>query len=76
MMITLDNMAQKYGLLPSEVLDRASTFDLAVMDISTRWQREQRARAEGKSTIEKPKLTQEQMLAMIKNAKERKNANR
>ena len=74
-MITIDNMAQRYSLLPSDILGRASTFDLAVMDAAVRWQRIQRDKAEGKHSDVKP-LTQEQMLAMIKSVKERRNANR
>ena len=30
----LDQMGQRYGLLPSEVVRRASTWDMVVMDIS------------------------------------------
>lgn len=30
----LDQMAQRYGLLPSEILTKATTFDMVVMDIS------------------------------------------
>lgn len=30
----LDQMAQRYGRLPSEILTKASTFDMVVMDIS------------------------------------------
>ena len=30
----LDQMGQRYGMLPSEVLSRASTFDMVIMDIS------------------------------------------
>ena len=30
----IDHMAKRYGLLPSEVLERASTFDLVIMDMS------------------------------------------
>jgi predicted AlkP superfamily pyrophosphatase or phosphodiesterase len=30
----LDQMGQRYGLLPSEILQRASTFDMVIMDIS------------------------------------------
>lgn len=32
MIITLDNMGERYGMLPSEVLSRASTLDLYIMD--------------------------------------------
>jgi len=30
----LDQMAQRYGRLPTEILTNASTFDMVVMDIS------------------------------------------
>jgi len=30
----LDQMAQRYGRLPSEILTKASTFDMVIMDIS------------------------------------------
>lgn len=30
----LDKMGQRYGMLPSEVVKRASTFDMVIMDIS------------------------------------------
>lgn len=32
MIITIDTLASRYSLLPSEVMQRASTFDLAIMD--------------------------------------------
>lgn len=32
MIALIDQMAQRYGLLPSEVLSRASTFDMVIMD--------------------------------------------
>lgn len=68
MLLTLDNLAHRYNLLPSEALSRASTFDLRVMDIRTNFDRKQyeedQARREGKPVPSK-KLTQEQMLSMI-----------
>lgn len=30
----LDRIGQRYGLLPSEVCERASTFDMVIMDLS------------------------------------------
>lgn len=30
MLLVIDGMAEKYGLLPSEVLERATTMDLAI----------------------------------------------
>lgn len=30
--LTIDTMAKRYGLLPSEVLSRATTFDMVIID--------------------------------------------
>ena len=48
MIITLNNLAKEYGLLPSEALSRATTFDLYVLDVSTRWLSYRQDVAEGK----------------------------
>lgn len=69
-MITLDNMAHRYGVLPSEALARATTLDLKVLDVSAKWDRHRQQKADG--TLAKPDLTQEEMMAMIKNVKERR----
>ena len=37
MLITLDNLAHRYNCLPSEALERCTTFDLKVLDTSTKW---------------------------------------
>lgn len=72
MMVTLNNLAVNYKMLPSEALMRASTFDLKVLDISTKWEKRKVELAEskipGKST---PKLTEQEMLDMIKRAREK-----
>lgn len=36
-MITLDNMAERYSLLPSEILKRADTLDLEILDVSAKF---------------------------------------
>ena len=71
----LDSLAHRYKLLPSEIIQRADTLDVLVMEAVLRWQRRQREREEAKrkgTAVPAPKLTQEQMLAMMKRAKERK----
>jgi hypothetical protein len=35
--LTLDTIAQRYGLLPSTVLNTADTIDLWVMDVALSW---------------------------------------
>ena len=67
MILTLDNLAYRYHCLPSEALARSTTFDLYVLDISSKWNKHRQDVADGKApdhTIPPP-LTQEQMQAMI-----------
>ena len=68
MLITLDNLAHRYQCLPSEALSRATTFDLYVLDVSTKWLKYQQDRAEGKtSAVKQP--SQAEMMAMLKRAR-------
>ena len=55
MILTLNNLAKEYGLLPSEALGRATTFDLYVLDVSTRWLSHRQDIAEGKVKPKEPK---------------------
>lgn len=41
-------MATKYGLLPSQVLSQADSFDIMVMDVSTAYREISEAKASGK----------------------------
>jgi hypothetical protein len=70
MILTLHNLAKTYKMLPSEALDRATTFDLYVLDIYHRHQRYQEAIQKNKQPEPQvPKLNQAQMKAMIERAK-------
>lgn len=40
-MITVGHIAKTYGLLPSEVMARASTFDIMITDVYSTWERHQ-----------------------------------
>jgi len=71
MIRTLDNLATRYHMLPSEALSRATTFDLEVLNISTLWENYQH-RKQNNLPEEKPELSQDEMLAMVKSVKERK----
>lgn len=64
MLITLHTLAQTYGMLPSECLQRASTFDLYVLDCFYKHQSHVEKKAQG-GAPPTPKLTQEQMLGMV-----------
>ena len=69
MIISLDNISSRYGLLPSEALSRASTLDITVLDIASRYDIYRNSDEYKKNKG----LTQKQMLAMmekVKNAKD------
>jgi hypothetical protein len=70
MILTLDNLATKYHCLPSEALATATTFDLYVLDVATRWSNYQYEQS-STGTKSAPKLSQDQMLDMVARAKAR-----
>jgi hypothetical protein len=55
-------MAQRYGLLPSEVLHRATTFDLEVLDVAKSYEKMKQNKANGVI----PEVKQDVMLEAIK----------
>jgi hypothetical protein len=63
-MITIGHLAKTYGILPSEVAARATTFDLMVTDVFTTWENHQR----NPNGIEN--YSQEQLLEVLKKGKE------
>ena len=72
MILSLDNLAAKYHLLPSEALERATTFDLYVLDTSARWVRHQQDVADGKVASKSHGLSVSKMQEMMRKAKELK----
>jgi hypothetical protein len=69
MIVTVHNLAKNYKLLPSEVLERGTTFDLYVLDTATRYIKYQQELAEGRAVKPEHKLSQQEMLDMIKRAR-------
>jgi hypothetical protein len=60
--VTLDQLAQRYGRLPSEVLQTATTFDLEILDIARSYEKYQQNKANGVM----PEVKQDVMLEAIK----------
>lgn len=54
-------MAKYYGVLPSDVMNRATTFDLMVYDVGLTWEQHQRDQVNGEAT----QYSQEQLLEII-----------
>jgi len=72
MLLSIDAIGKRYSLLPSEVMTKASTFDLVVLDAAIGFQTYMQDKAEGKR--ESPKLSQEEMMKMVERTKQ-KNGN-
>lgn len=51
-MINIGFVAKTYGLLPSEVVARATTFDLMITDVMTSWEKHQMDKATQKVSPE------------------------
>jgi len=62
--ITIDSIAHRYGCLPSEVMQRATTWDLYVADIAAQhenWQYEKAKGGSGSAPVPEP----DQLQAML-----------
>ena len=69
MILSIDAIGKRYSLPPSEVLDRASTFDLVVIDAALGYEKYIQDKADGKK--EAPKLSQEEMMKMMERTKQK-----
>ena len=66
----MDNLAHRYGCLPSYVLSNATTFDLYVLDVGAKWRIYQHELMEnGNTHVPQVKHTQEELQAMIDNVR-------
>lgn len=63
MLLSIDALGKRYSLLPSEVMSKASTFDLVVLDASLGYQNYIQDKAEGKRAPVKAK--QEDLMAVM-----------
>jgi hypothetical protein len=66
-MINIGMLAKQYGVLPSQVREHGTTYDLMIYDVMMSWEQYQQERAEGKTQT--PNLSQEQMMAMMEKVK-------
>jgi len=63
MLLSIDALGKRYSLLPSEVMSKASTFDLVVLDAALGFQTYMQDKADGKKAA--PQLSQEEMMAAL-----------
>jgi hypothetical protein len=72
MILSIDALGKRYSLLPSEVMEKASTFDLVVLDAAMGFQSYLQDKADGKKQT--PKLSQEEMMAAMERVRRDGNA--
>lgn len=63
----IDTIAERYGLLPSEVLTRANTFDVFIADAAIGYKNVLQERAMNPDKM--PDYKEEELLEILKNAK-------
>jgi hypothetical protein len=64
MILTIDNLGKRYGLLPSRVMEQATTFDLVIMDASMTF--EQHA---NRDTSVPPEVPEEDLLKILERSR-------
>lgn len=67
MMLNIGNLGKMFGMLPSQVAQQATTYDLMIADVLSSWENYQIQKATGK--IAPPDLTQSEMLEMLRKAR-------
>lgn len=75
MVLTIDALGKRYGMLPSEVMNKGSTWDIFVMDAALTYENyrnEQHMKKYNKqpTVTENTPVTDEKMLAAYKKFKE------
>jgi hypothetical protein len=69
MILTIDTLAERYGMLPSEAMLRGSTFDLYVMDAAISYHNYQRKKAMNNGVAPAVDYSQEEMVNLLKGAR-------
>jgi len=69
-MINIGMIAKQYGVLPSQVREFGTTYDLMIADVMMSWEQHQQEKASGKAAV--PELSQEVMMAAIERVNKEK----
>lgn len=65
----VDNLGKRYGLLPSEVLSRANTFDLYIMDAALTFENYHNKKALNNGKDPVPDYSKDQLLKIFEKGK-------
>ena len=70
MILTIDSLGKRYGMLPSEVLSRSNTFDLYIMDAALSFENFHHKKSMNNGVDPLPEYTPDELLAMLNKNKE------
>jgi hypothetical protein len=65
MIMLIDTLSERYGMLPSEVITRANTFDVFVADTAIGYRNAVQERAMNGDKKPTPKLSEQTMMAAL-----------
>jgi len=61
----IDAMAERYGMLPSDVLHKGNTMDLLIFDASMSYRQHIQAKANGEPAVKTDDFTQDELKEMM-----------
>ena len=65
LILTIDSLGKRYGMLPSEVLGRSNTFDLYIMDAALSFENYHHKKSMNNGQDPLPEYSLEQLQAML-----------
>lgn len=68
-MISVGRMAEKYGMLPSQIEQHATTYDLMISDVLATYEKYEQQKANGKVDPSIYQYTPEELTKMMEQAK-------
>ena len=70
LILTIDSLGKRYGMLPSEVLERSNTFDLYIMDASLTFENYHHKKSMNNGVEPAPEYSTDELLAMFNKNKD------
>ena len=71
MIMLIDTLSERYGILPSEVMTRANTFDVFIADTAIGYRNALQEQAMNGDKKTPPKLSQEAMMAAMERVRDK-----
>lgn len=70
LILTIDSLGKRYGMLPSEILERSNTFDLYIMDAALTFENYHHKKQMNNGVAPAPDYSTDELLAMFNQNKD------